>query len=52
MNRHNIWNGKVITGNAVISIFETTATDGAEDGKFHSDFDLRLAGYMKGEGKS
>ncbi len=52
MNRHNIWNGKVITGNEVISILETTAADSAEDGKFHSDFDLRLVVYMKGEGKS
>lgn len=41
MNRPNIWNGKVKMGNAVISILETTG----------DDFNLRLAGYLKGEGQ-
>ena len=41
MNRHNNWKGKVKMGNAVISILETTG----------DDFDLRLAGYLKGEEK-
>lgn len=42
MNRHNIWNGKTTTCNAVISILETTG--GA--------FNLRLSGYLNGEGKA
>lgn len=42
MNRHNNLNGKTTTCNAVISILETTG----------DVFNLRLAGYLKGEGKA
>ena len=41
MNRHNVWNSKTITCNAVVSIMETTG----------DAFNLRFAGYLKGEGK-